>query len=109
MGSKIITNNKDSWKLFSTNTDKIISEFKTEKDLRKSIAIEIAYDGKLEAIKEFMTYPNGWTVNEVAMPLNSNEDGMNEYYSWVKKISTNCKTKEDYYKKIDIKLQELLS
>lgn len=39
MGQKIITNHKDSFKLFSTISDSIIAEFKTEKELVNYIAL----------------------------------------------------------------------
>lgn len=109
IGRKIITNNKDSWELYSTITDSIVAKFETEKDLKKNIALEKVYDGKLKAIKELMTFPNGWTINDKAISLNQNEEGNENYYEWIRYIELNSETYDEYYKSIDKKLQELLN
>lgn len=107
MGWKIVTNNKDNWGIFSSISDSIIFECDTEQELLKHIALEAVYDGKLKAIERLMTYPNRWTVNDQIM-FNSNQEAVEAYYDWYKTINNDSKTYEEYYGKIDEKLEELL-
>lgn len=107
MGWKIVTNNKDNWGIFSSISDSIIFECDTEQELLKHIALEAVYDGKLKAIERLMTYPNRWTVNDQIM-FNSNQEAVEVYYDWYKTINNDSKTYEEYYGKIDEKLEELL-
>lgn len=109
MGWKIITNNKDKWEVFSSITDSIIAEFKTEQELKQHLAMEAVYGGKLKAIELLMTFPNGWTINDKRNMYNSNEKGVDTYYDWVKNLNNKTDTYEEYYEKIDKKLELLLS
>ena len=107
MGRKIITNNENKWELCSTVNDKVIATFTTERDLKKAIAIELIYEGKLKAIEELMSYPYGWVVNDEMTLINQNKKGVRSYYDWYKSI-TNLND-EETNEAIDSKLQELLS
>ena len=107
MGRIIKTNNKDNWEIYSTIADGIIAKFETEKDLKNFIAQETVYDGKLKAIEYLMTYPYKWTVNDVRVWDENGTNIIKTYYYWVEEIQ-NSETYEEYYKKIDDKLKELL-
>jgi hypothetical protein len=106
MGRKIITNSKDNWQLYSTIADDIIAEFKTEKDLKEYIALEKIYDTKIQAIKELMIFPVGWTINEKRVPLLTDEM-LNKFNDWLEDL-VDIDDNNEYYKNIDNKLNELL-
>jgi hypothetical protein len=105
MSRKIITNNKDIWKMYSTVVDKVVWECNTEEDFKKAIALEKIYDGKLQAIEDFMMYPNGWIVNDKGSFDRKKHE---EYYDWIDDIYANDENIEEDRKKIDAKLIELL-
>lgn len=108
MGRVIRTNNKDSWKLYSTISEGTIAKFETEKDLKKFIAQEAVYDGKLKAIEYLMTYPHKWMVNDEIIYNDDSKVVFQSYYDWQEEIQ-DSKTYEEYYRKIDDKLKELMS
>lgn len=108
MGRRIITNNIDSWEIFSTMSDSVIEKFETEDDLKRFLALEKIYDGKLKAIEVLMSYPYQYSVNEI-MLCRDNSEGMNKYYSWLKLELYESDTYEEYYDMIDKKLEELLN
>lgn len=109
MENKIITNHKDSWELYSTITDTIIWKFKTEKDLKKFLALEVITEAKIKAIQELLTFPNGRTINGEFIFTNKIKKNNEKITSWLKSIRTNPKNYEDYFEKVDKKLQELLN
>lgn len=109
MGRKIITNNKDKWEIFSSSTDSVIAEFETEKDLKEFIVIDGIYEAKLKAIKTLMTFPQGWVVNDKRIFAEANQENSQNYLEWLMKISKESKTYEEYYTKIDEKLEELMN
>lgn len=106
MGRKIKSNNIDRWELWSTVSDSIIAEFNSEEDLKKFIAKEIVYNGKLKAIEESMSFPFGWCINDLR--ITANFQGKEYYLEWYKQISEKAKTYDEYYAAIDKKLNELL-
>ena len=108
MGLRIITNNKDKWEVFSSNTDSVIAEFTSEKDLKEFLALERIYKGKLEVIQLLMTFPQGWIVNDKREIISGSEEKFNDYIEWFRKINKDSKTYEEYYIKIDEKLEELM-
>lgn len=58
------TNNKDSLKVISTIADDIIVEFNTEKkELKEFLLKKKIYDAKLEAIRDFITFPDKENIN----------------------------------------------
>lgn len=65
MARSIRTNNKDRWELYSSIAEGAIGTFKTERELIAFIAEENVYKGKIEAIREMMSFPHGWHVNGV--------------------------------------------
>ncbi len=108
MGRRIITNNVDKWEVFSSNTDSVIAEFKTEAGLKHFLAMETIYDAKLKAIEGLMCYPRGWTVNNKPM-ISANREQADVYMDWFSDISEKNDTYEAFYKAIDEKLTELLA
>lgn len=109
MGYKIITNNKDSWELFSSITDSVIFKSNKEEELVNFLALEHIYEGKLKAIEVLLTFPNRYTINDERMFNDKSKEKTTEYYNWIEKINNDSKTYEEYYKKIDDKLEELLN
>lgn len=103
--SWFIKQKKDKWEIHSTVTDSMIASFDTKKECARFIAMEEVYKGKKKAIEELMCFPSGWTVNGNRCFENNNYE---EYYNWLKSI-LNCDTYEEYYKRIDDKLEELLN
>jgi hypothetical protein len=108
MSRKIITNNKDSWQIHSSISDNIIFECNSEKELRTFITLDNINKAKLEAIKDLLSFPNGWVVNDVHTPMGMDKDTFNEYNKWWEK-AMECETYEEYYAMIEEKLQELLN
>jgi hypothetical protein len=100
-----IKNKKDIWEIHSTVTDSMIDSFDTQKECVKFIALDRIYRGKKQAIEELMTFPNGWSVNGERY---FGKDKSEEYYNWLKTIY-DYNTYEEYYEKIDKKLEELLT
>lgn len=109
MGRQIKTTEDGKWQLYSTITESNIAEFDTETKMKKHIAMGAIYDAKREAIKTLMVFPYGFIVNDRRIMndagLSSNQK---ECYEWEKELLSTCDTFEEYYKKIDDKLNELL-
>jgi hypothetical protein len=108
MGRKIITNNINEWKIFSTMSDSIVAEFETEKDLKKFLALEEIYNGKLKAIEVLMSFPFQYSVNDTTL-CRDNKEGKEKYYEWLKEEVYETDTYEEYYSVIDKKLNELMN
>ena len=106
MGIKIVTNNKNNWKLYSTVSGGLIAKFKTEKELIKHIAMEDIYKAKLNAIERIMKYPNGLMINDKIM-FSANEESGEKYNDWRGGLFK-IETYDEYYEAIDKKLDELL-
>jgi len=106
---KIITNHSDSYQLYSTEHESVIATFQTEQDLKRYIAEDIIYAGKLLAIKSLMTYPRGWTINEKVLSVMDGLELLENYITWAKEtILDKDLSFEEYKKRIDTKLAELL-
>lgn len=102
MGWRIETNHVDEWKVISSIVDDVIAKFQTEEELKKWIAKEKLYEGKLKAIETLMSFPNQWIVN------NERQRKKSGYYDWLSSIEE-TKTYDEYYEKIDKKLEKLLN
>lgn len=100
-----IKNTNNKWDVYSSVTDSCIASLNSQKECAKFIALEKVYDGKKKAIEELMRFPNGWYVNG-SRRLNDT-DSIDQYYNWIISIS-DCNTYEEYYERIDKKLNELL-
>jgi len=106
---KILTNHIDSYQLYSSDHETILVEFQTEQDLKRYIAEDIIYAGKLLAIKSLMTYPRGWTINEKVLSVMDSLELLENYLSWAKEtILDKDLPFEEYKTRIDGKLAELL-
>lgn len=55
-----------------------------------------------------MTFPQGWIVNDKREIISGSEEKFNDYIEWFMKINKDSKTYEEYYIKIDEKLEELM-
>lgn len=110
MGMRIITNNVNSWQLWSSITDSITDEFTSEQDLKEFLAKEAIYSGKLKAIEILMAYPFQYMVNDkiIIGENNSGYNGFCEYHKWYEKMAGSTTNYTDYYQKIDDKLNELM-
>ena len=104
-GQKIITNNKDSWKLYLNG--ELIEDYKTEQELKNFLANQIIYEAKLIAIKELMMYPCRYKVNG-KYDYEINKDQLLVYSNWYQETIENCKTYEKWWNNIDDKLEELM-
>lgn len=100
-----IKQKKNTWEIYSTVTDSMIASFDNQKECANFIALYKIYKGKEEAIKELMCFPNGWSVNKKRC---FKTDKCEEYYNWLKTIY-DYNTYEEYYQKVDKKLEELLN
>jgi len=103
MGWKIITNHKDNWQIYSSSVDDVIAEFDSEENLKKWIAEEAVYDGKLKAIEHLMTFPSTWTVNDERVII---KGSLGKYHDWLHSLYGF--DREENFKKIDKKLEKLL-
>lgn len=108
MGQTIMTNNKDCWLLCSNQYD-LVEEFASEKDLKSYLAVYHIYSGKLNAIKALMSFPGGFVINDVAYLEDFKEKKVQEYCTWHRNLVMKATNREDYYKGIDDKLNELIS
>jgi hypothetical protein len=102
-----IKQKKNKWKIHSTITDSIIASFNSQKECVNFIALEEIYNGKKKAIETLMQFPHDWTVNG-SRYVSENENVYDQYYNWINSIN-NINSYEEYYKKIDEKLDELLN
>ena len=101
-----IEKDSEKWKVINTITNDAITEFDSEQDVKEFLAYEKIYEGKKDAIKLIMSFPNGFIVNnEYQRIKNGTED---DYTNWLKSINHHD-TFTDYYKAIDDKLDQLLS
>lgn len=103
MGRHIVTNNVDKWEVVSNVNDRVVADFKSEAEMKYWLAQEHVYNGKLEAIRLLLTYPNRWTING-----ETDYEFSMAYNHWYDSI-LGTKTYGEYYKKIDAKLNELVT
>lgn len=108
MSHKIITNHKDSWKVYSTITKNIVAEYNSELDLKRFIAMDIIYHAKKRAIEKLMSFPEEYIVNDEYIEVGTNKDGEDNYAKWIKQVHEECHNKAELYEAIDNKLNELI-
>jgi hypothetical protein len=108
MSHKIITNHKDSWKVYSTITESIVAEYSSELELKQFIAMDIIYHAKKRAIERLMSFPEEYIINDEYICPGTNKDGTDSYVKWVKQIYKECSNKAELYEAIDHKLNEII-
>jgi len=101
MAHKINTNNKDYWELYSTVAEGPIAVFKTKNELIRHIALRKVYEGKLNAIREMMSFPSEWYVND-----DYQWRDIKAYQQWYKGVL--MAPDVQYYNLIDEKYEELM-
>jgi len=104
MGHTIKTNGVDHWEIYSTIAEGPIMTFKTENELISYIAMEKAYRGKLEAIREMFLFPSGWVVNKERQ---FDIDAVEAFRDWDRQVT--LATDEERYAMIDKKFDELMN
>ena len=103
MGWSINTNHKDHWEVFSSISESVIATFVTERELKKWLAEEEVYKGKLKAIETLMIFPSEWTINDEYKIIPGN---LSNYHRWCETLDyTN---RENRLRQIDEKLEELM-
>lgn len=102
MGWRIETNHTNEWKVISSVVNDVIAAFESEQDLKVWLAMEEVYKGKLKAIETLLSFPNQWNVNGERQ---RKEHG---YFDWFRSLES-VETYEEYYAKIDKKLETLLN
>lgn len=81
-----------------------LMEDATVDQIKIALATEMEYKTKLEILKLLMTFPHGFltTDNEVI----DNQEAVDKYESWYKKIYQRIGFLDEYYELIDKKIQE---
>lgn len=91
----------NKWRVWTTISDGWLTSWLSEKEVKQYLVDQIQMESQVKAIKEFMTFPDGWTDYDSHKRLRGPID---LFYEW----QSAALKSEDYREEVQAKYLEII-